>query len=552
LKSVALSAPKRLVPLAGLVAAACSCARDPAPAAAPVDELLAADRRVSPLLADCARSEFYDRDLSDIAPVLLEKLERARPDPLKRAKEELGALGLGAFPGLANAFHANYSDLMRSPFLENVVDALAFSATDEAHELLLEALLHPQESVRAKALDGFHRNSKPTDFDVLAGRLAIETHEIRRQTISILFRTDRPRAEDLILGFFADGSERDLWQIAAPELAQASSPEAGARCANLYPAIEDVQAAYLAAGAARHGHAAALSFLRVELRSEEARRRLAAVNALERAGLVDELAEALRSDPLPEVRAIAASALGAAEPNDQRRDWLRAALNDASEAVQTAALVALCAQDDDEGLARAFAQLDGHVGLLQSALTALRTPLRRDPELAARAYERLRERHALEEHRPLSQRAATLKAIGQMPLAAAAEWLHELGVAAGDEVIESLRAHDWLMIHASNTDQVGRARLAELLLSEDDPLRRLDLIDAVGSARDELARTFLLAHAEHGARSPLERLFTAYALIRVGPSWDVAPRLKRVAYAMQTQEEHRARTALQCLLWYWY
>jgi len=51
---------------------------------------------------------------------------------------------------------------------------------------------------------------------------------------------------------------------------------------------------------------------------------------------------------------------------------------------------------------------------------------------------------------------------------------------------------------------------------------------------------------------PLERLFAANALIRVGPSWEVAPRLKRVAYAMVEPEELDARAALQCLLWTWY
>jgi hypothetical protein len=139
-----------------------------------------------------------------------------------------------------------------------------------------------------------------------------------------------------------------------------------------------------------------------------------------------------------------------------------------------------------------------------------------------------------------------------MPLAAAAEFLHGVGVEAGEERIESLRAHDWLMIQASNTDVAGRRALAQALLAEDDPLRRLDLIDAVGSARDELARTELLTVAEHTARSPLERLFAASCLVKIGPSWEVAPRLKRVAFALQGPDEIEARVGLQCLLWQWY
>ena len=51
-------------------------------------------------------------------------------------------------------------------------------------------------------------------------------------------------------------------------------------------------------------------------------------------------------------------------------------------------------------------------------------------------------------------------------------------------VLESLRIHDWMMIQASNTGIHGRALLESDLEWEDDPLRRLDLIVAVGSARD--------------------------------------------------------------------
>jgi hypothetical protein len=130
--------------------------------------------------------------------------------------------------------------------------------------------------------------------------------------------------------------------------------------------------------------------------------------------------------------------------------------------------------------------------------------------------------------------------------------LHRVGVEAGEEHLESLRAHDWLMIQAANTDVAGRRFLADALPLETDPLRRLDLIDAVGSARDELARTVLLELVEQGSRSPYERLFAASCVIKVGPSWEVAPRLKRVAFSMQGPGESDARVGLQCLLWQWY
>ena len=544
--------PVALLLAAALARALSGCREEGAPTPAPAADVLAEDRRLMELLGGCVRSEFYDRDLSDLVPVLVEKLERGRPDPLKRAKEELGALGTRSMQDLASAFHASYTDPARSPYLENALDALAFNATDESHELQLTALQHPQESVRSKALDGLLRSARPADFGLLAERLAIETSELRRQSVGVLFQAERTAAEDLMLGFLERGEARDLWAYAAPELAETERPAAGARCAALFGGLDPKLAPYVAAGAARHGHAPALHFLREELASPDGQRRLTATHALERAALLDELGRRLLEEEVAELRAIVANALGREPLTPQRREWLRAALDDANETVQAAALMVRCAQDDEEGLARALAQLEGHAGQLQAALLALREPLRRSPTLTSTAFERLLQRHALEEHRPLPQRAATFKAFGQMPLAEAARLLRELGRSAGEERIEGLRAHDWLMIQASNTGVAGRTHLAEALPTEEDPLRRIDLIDAVGSHRDDLARAHLLALVEGEARSPLERLFAAHSLIQVGPSWEVAPRLKRVAIAMQAPEEAEARTALQCLLWHWY
>ncbi len=554
-----MKARARLAPLrAGLALCTalvlCACAREQSRRAAPADptEALRADRRIAELLAGCEQGSFYDRDLSDLVPVLLQRLERGPPDALKRAKEELGQLGDQAFPALSNTFHVYYSDQVHSGHLENLVDALAFNAAAPAHDLLLESLRHPQESVRSKALDGLARLAHPTDFDFLVERLAIETREIRRQSVAAIFTSDRTRAELLFLDFLERGVERDIWLSAAPLLAATESSESAQRCNQLFGGLDLLLAAHLAAAAARHGHTEGREHLRAELRAPDASRRMTAASALSIAGLVDELGPALLEDTSVEVRSIAAAAFRTAELTPERRAWLRTALNDESQQVQGEALAALCEHGDEEAHARALAQLDGPSAPLQSALLALRSSLQRDPELARTALERLLQRHALEEHRPLQQRTATFKALGQMPRREAAEFLHRLGVEAGEERLESLRAHDWLMIQAANTGLEGRGYLAEALQTETDALRRIDLIDALGTARDELARTVLMRVVEFEAQTPFERLLAARTLIRVGPSWEIAPRLKRVAFAMQSAQDVEARAALQCLLWQWY
>lgn len=486
-------------------------------------------------------------------PVLIEKLERARPDPLKRAKEELGALGEAVFPELANRFHADFTDPMRSAFLENVVDALDFNPTDPAHALLIEALTHPQESVRSKALDGLQRWPRSGDFAVLSGRLAIETKDMRRKVVPVLFAADRARAEEFFLGLFESGEERDLWSSGAPPMSELASAELAPRAAALVADADPLLGVYLAAGAARHGQESAASFLRAELTHEDAQRRLNAFTAVRRAGIRARFDLALVEDASSDLRATVLTAFSDdAELAPERREALLAALTDEADSVRAEALRVLCLFRDEEGLRLALAGLDGEAGVLQAALQALRGPMAEDEALARRAHARLLERHALEEHRPLAQRTAIFKAMAQLPLAEAAEFLHDLGAAAGSEILEGLRAHDWLMIQAANTGVPGRTRLAELLQRETDPLRRLDLIDALASIRDDLARTTLLALAEDPGAPPLERVFAAQGAIKVGPSWEVAPRLKRVSYTLEGEGALEARIALQCLLWTWY
>lgn len=541
-----------------VLAAARRCSTEGSPASDPgppdVGALLRSDRRVADLLGGCARSGFYDRDLSDPAPVLLEKLMGASPDPMKRAKEELGQLGARAFPSLRLAFHANYTDLMRSAYLENVVDALAFNTSDESHELLLEALRHPQESVRSKALDGLTRNARPDDFALLAERLKIEERDLRRQSVAPMFKADRELAEELFLDFITSGTERDLWALGAAFLVETNDEATARRCAELYPALDAGLAIQLAAAAARHGDRDALAFVQAASQADEPQRRLTALSALNKAGLVDELARALSEDRSSECRLIAAAALAGADPREDRQRWLRAALNDAHPGVRGEALTGLCAQGDPEALARAMAQLDGEPAALLAALQALRGPMRGDPTVAQRVFDQLLQRHGLEAHRPLSQRSATFKAFGQVPSRAAAEFLHGIGVEAGADRMESLRAHDWLMIQAANTGVEGRGALADILAEETDPMRRIDLIDAIGSARDDLAREVILRCVENEAASPLERLFAAGVLIKVGPFWEIAPRLKRVSYTLTGPDVSMrdARAGLQCLLWKWY
>jgi len=273
-----------------------------------------------------------------------------------------------------------------------------------------------------------------------------------------------------------------------------------------------------------------------------------AVQALGDAGFYDELGLAL-DDPSEAVRVIALDRIARAELEDTEERILPT-LDDPSPKVRALALKHLVALGNQDARARALSMLEEEPSRMQVALHAITQPIKEDEVFARQVWERLFERHLLEEHRPLTKRTATYKAMGIVPLADAARFLHGLGLESRREKIESLDAHDWMMIQASNTGEPGRLALVPLLKESSDPRVRIGLIFAIGSTRDDFAREALLAHLSEGELDPLEVLYTASRLIRIGPSWKVVSALKRASYTIE--DDLDARRALQCLLWKWY
>ena len=136
-----------------------------------------------------------------IAVELLEKLANAGGDPLKRAKEELGALGEPAADALRRLFDESYTNAELGPVVENVLDAAALNPTDTSHGVIRRALDHPMEAVRHRAMIGMiARHAKPSDFDVFAERVGgPESVEMQR------LQVQRQRREQQIVGL-GDGA----------------------------------------------------------------------------------------------------------------------------------------------------------------------------------------------------------------------------------------------------------------------------------------------------------------------------------------------------------
>jgi hypothetical protein len=522
----------------------------------PTSDPLRADPRIQELLEPCARSGYYDRAVDDLTPILIEKLQTSGGDPLRRAKEELGEMGERAASDIRRLVDASFTNQLLGPHLENAIDAASLNPTREAHDVLLRALDHPMETVRHRAMLGMvSRHALPEDFDTFLFRIdGPEAIDVRRLYLSGMFVADAERAEATCLDWIEEGSHREFWMDAAQRIGKSRSAATGRRAAGLYADLPSLQAHWIAAPAVRAGDAGALAYLQSELAHEEPNRRLGAVRALAAAGRTEELVQTLQADPDDTVRLFALQGIADSEaPAASRAEWMSGALGDGAPTVRGQALKELCALHDPAALDLAVAHLGEDAGLLSSALQALREPLLADPELARRAYERLLERHRLEELRPVQERSATYKAMGLVPLAEAAAFLRRIALESEGEVIESLRAHDWLMIQASNTGSAGRAFLREELERETDGVRRLDLIGAIASTRAEgdrdWARDELLDLVERDGVDGYELLFAAGNAAKLGPSVVVAPRLRQVCIAIEDPE---IQVALQCLLWTWY
>lgn len=546
----------RRAPLRALLLAAAACSPEPA---APVanDGTAAVDPRVQGLLEACQSVARYEKDTSWIVPLLVQKLE-GEPAPARMAQDQLALLGPEAMEECLRFVRAHYADAFDAPSLENAMAAAGKSPEREARAILLLGLEHPQEVVRAAALDGLLAGHvEPADLDLLALRLELpEPPAIRRTAARGMFRADPRGARERWIEWLRAGRYPELWAAVAPLFVEgpALDPERGAELLALAAEAPADVARALTVAAFAAGAPGADAALAPLLAAEDPDARLRTVQLVGACGR-DAVLASLRDDPDPHVRLAVLGALGAGDepPADpelvaERSAWLEAALDDPLPSVRALALERLCAWGVASATDRALAQLRQEDELAIAALRALRPRMLLEPELAARALALLAERDQAERHRPLSERIATLKAIGLVPGEDSARLLLEIAGRHAGERLQGLRVHAWVAIQAGNTGLPGRRWLAAALAREQDPLRRIDLLDAVASVPDELARSVLFEALSVPAPGH-EALYAASRLVRLGPAAQAASRIKRAA--LDTPDGD-VRQALWCLLWRWY
>jgi len=517
-------------------------------AAAAEPQALMDDPRVRELLSR-ARTEPFLEDTSDLIPALASKLEFGLSEPLHAAKRELAELGPAALPELTRLYERNADDPQRTPRAVNVIEVAARMSGDTARALLLRGLTHPSGTVRIAALRGMRHAAQPADFDTLVAQGPLTGAENFGELAAALWRCDPQRTARTLPQWVENRAIPPLVLLAlGPRLAQIEDPELLAGFRELVPRVEGELRGRLLAALAKRGDALALDALRAWLRDPQPARRELALHCLRDAGLQKELTARLREDDYMPVRKLSAQALSEIECDAEQLAALEQALGDPSDEVRGVALGALVAKRVAVAENEALELLKGERGGLERALVVLREPMLRDSRLAESAFAVLM---GLErgEIGPLRvERAALWRALAQIPLRSAAEYLYSLA-ATQPSPTKGFTAHRWFVNQLGNCGSHGRELVRERWRAESDPVRRLDLLSVSCFERDDAAREFLLQAFDSGRMSAPERLVAAFELARIGPAAAVAPVLKRAALEV---DDPMVRPAFNNLLWAWY
>jgi hypothetical protein len=533
---------------AALAALLAGCRREQ-PAAQPAAQLAESDPRIAHLLEPCPQARPYTVDTSATTEILIEVLEHGQMDPLRKAKEELASLGPDALVQVLRSAERHWKTSYGEAYVRNAIDVATLAGGETARAILLRGLAHERESVRLVALRGLRKHGLKEDFDAVYEQLRMGGEVSYLEAVAVLHSLDRPRAEALYLEWLEKPEMFSLRPVLLSAIAS-SEEEATIRFARERFAGTDLPVWPILAGiAARAGDGEALAALRAGLAHADEDHRAVCVQAAAECGLYDELIGTALSDASARLRLHALRVLAENDETEPRRDALLAGLNDSDPEVRTLCTSYGVEKGDASAIDRAQDMLaNGPLQSLDAACRILLPLWERDPAQAQRSFELLRANDAEIDHRPLSERGRILATIGRVPLRAAAEYLAQVA-SASTGTLQDMSSFRWVLLRAGNTGPEGQAFLAEGFRKETDRMRRIDWLEALSAAGGDTAREELLAIAEDGSTAPLELVYAADRLVRIGPVQAVAPVLKRCALRC---ENPIAARALQCILWTWY
>ncbi len=510
------------------------------------------DSRIVGLVEDCANLGTFAGDTSDLLPVLVSKLERGSMSVMHNVREELAREGAVAIPEVVRLVRRLYTEPHGSHPTVNALGVLQLSeagSQPEALELMRDCLGHPQSTVQAAAVQALGRHADAAAYDDLLSLMRVSHDTMRNGLIIALHHADERRFERELAQWIRTEQYPGQWEFAARLVARTANEDTGALYAEIAAdvAAPVARAFLLSTLVGREGSRA--EELLVELLDDpDSRIRGYGLAALEYTDLTALAAKVLRNDEAPSLRAMSVGLLAAHIDEPASRAALRDGLNDEDEGVRGGCLAALLAAGDEAAADFAISYLRGPQRDLQTAVSALTDNWEANPGLAQRVFDTLT---ALIEERaaqPLAELTAYYQALGQIPGPASTEYLLQAARKEGG-THQSMSAHRWLTIHASNTGAIGRAVLAQAWSDEADLERRMDYLWAATVGHDAQTSAFLKQVLMAERSAPHERLYVADRLAHEGPAAEVAPLIKR---AMMRMSDPIMRPAMNCLLWRWY
>ena len=512
-----------------------------------LEERYLEDYRVGPLVYDCPFGRAFTEPTVDMTEVLVSKLEMGTRDPLMRAKQELAATGAAAIPALRALFYRAYQNPWKHGVVENVLAACTMMEEPLGLDMLRYALGHRQESVRQSALRGLGLHGGPQDYDLVRGWLPmVQSPQLRAAYVGCMGTLDSERLGVDLADWLRDGLQQDLYPHVMGSVLKVRDPRTAERLKVLAGDRDDVWTCMLYGPAASLGDQEALDRLHKMLQSEEPVLRQHAVQTLGAIGRGLDAA-LLFNDAHAGIRSLVAQTLVDSSASEEINAWLRDGIEDPDERVREICLGALAVRGDDLAVAHSLALLEGNAMERSLGIRSLRLVFEQNPSVAQDAFARLV---------PMVEMASgdgtvpveLLQILAQVRGRASALYLMELAMGSTGR-IKGLDSFRWLVGQVWNTGPAGRELLREQLLLEEDPFRRLSLIEFVWQDHSEASRALLLEILEQDHRHPFERLYLADRCTRLGPASRVASVIKRV-YLEQTHVQ--VRPALQCLLWIWY
>ncbi len=505
------------------------------------------DDRVGPLVYDCPFGRAFTEPTVDMTEVLVSKLEMGTRGPLAEAKKELAATGEAAIPALRALFDRAYQDPWKQGVVENVLAVCTLMEEPFGVDMLRFALGHPHETVRQAALRGLGLHGDPEDYDLVRNWLPmVQSPQLRAAYAGCMAALDAERLGSELADWLQGGVQEDLYPHVMSAVLLVQDPETAQRLKVLAADRDDIWTAMLYGPAARLGDQDALDAVHKGLASEEPVLRQYAVQTLGAIGRGLDAA-ILFNDPHTGIRALVAQVLVDSEPSEELNVWIEDGMDDRDDKVREICLGALASRGNDLAIAHSLALLEGNPVERAMGIRCLKSVFKQDAGVAADAYSRLVpmvERAMGEGQVPVE----LLQILAQVPGRPSALYLMELGKEMTGR-IKGLDAHRWFVGQVWNTGPEGHEILREEFMVEEDPFRRLSLIEFIWQDHSDASRDLLLEALDQDYRHPFERLYLADRLTRLGPASVVASTIKRV-YLGQT--DLHVRPALQCLLWTWY